>query len=98
MLDDPRPSKQLPSIELAILTDRVLESLIAGSIDGASDAFGRPLAEGASVEQRRWAYTGSGHARAGDTWLAETGAARAAERRRIARQEVGAGSSVGARL
>ena len=43
MLDDPRPSKKLPSIELAILTDRVLESLIAGSIDGASDAFGRQL-------------------------------------------------------
>ena len=43
MLDDPRPSKQLPSIELAILSDRVLEALIAGSIDRASDAFGQPL-------------------------------------------------------
>jgi ribosomal-protein-alanine N-acetyltransferase len=43
VLDDSRPSKKLPSIELAILSDRVLEPLIAGSIDGASDAFGRPL-------------------------------------------------------
>ena len=43
MLDDPRPAKQLPSIELAILSDRVLEALIAGSIDRAGDAFGRAL-------------------------------------------------------
>lgn len=43
MLDDPRPTKQLPSIELAILPDRVLEALIAGSIDRASEAFGRQL-------------------------------------------------------
>lgn len=43
MLDDPRPTKQLPSIELAILSDRVLEALITGSIDRASEAFGRTL-------------------------------------------------------
>jgi len=43
VLDKPRSPKQLPSIELAILSDRVLEALIAGSIDGASNAFGRPL-------------------------------------------------------
>lgn len=42
-LVDLRPPKQLPSIELAILSDRVLEALIAGSIDRASAAFGRPL-------------------------------------------------------
>ena len=54
------------------------------------DPWGRPLADGDSVEQRRWAYTGSGHTRAGDTWLAETGAKRAAERRRVAREELSA--------
>ena len=43
MLVDPRSSKQLPSIELAILSDRVLEALVTGSIDRAGDAFGRPL-------------------------------------------------------
>jgi hypothetical protein len=52
------------------------------------DPWGRPVSEGASVEHRRWAYTGTGHKTAGDAWLAETGAARAAERRRIAREEV----------
>jgi hypothetical protein len=55
------------------------------------DAWGRPITEGASVEHRRWAYTGSGHTRAGDTWLAETGALRAAECRRIAREELRTG-------
>lgn len=43
MLDDPRPTKQLPSVELAILSDRVLAALVAGSIERASDEFGRPL-------------------------------------------------------
>lgn len=52
--------------------------------------MGTPLADGATVEQRRWAYTGSGHTRAGDTWLAETGANRAADNRRLAREELSA--------
>jgi RimJ/RimL family protein N-acetyltransferase len=41
--DSFRSSKQLPSIELAILSDRVLETLVAGSIERASEAFGAPL-------------------------------------------------------
>jgi hypothetical protein len=52
------------------------------------DPWGRPLADGASVQLCRWAYTGSGHKMAGDAWLAETGAARADERRRVARLEL----------
>ena len=47
-----------------------------------------PSSDGASVQLRRWAYTGSGHKTAGDAWLAETGAERAAERRRVAREEL----------
>jgi hypothetical protein len=39
------------------------------------DPWGRPVSEGASVEYRRWAYTGTGHKTAGDAWLAKTGAA-----------------------
>jgi hypothetical protein len=52
------------------------------------DPWGRPVSERASVEHRRWTYTGTGHKTAGDAWLAESGAAKAAERRRIAREEV----------
>jgi len=52
------------------------------------DPWGRPVSEGASVEQRRWTFTGTGYKTAGDAWLAETGAARAAERRRVAREEL----------
>ncbi len=56
MLDDPRPSKQLPSIELAILSDHVLEALIAGSIERASDAFGRSLPEFLLEDTWLWNY------------------------------------------
>jgi RimJ/RimL family protein N-acetyltransferase len=56
VLDDSRPLKQLPSIELAILTDRVLESLIAGSIDRASEAFGRPLPPFLLEDSWLWNY------------------------------------------
>lgn len=56
MLDDPRPSKQLPSIELAILSDRVLEALIAGSIERASDAFGRALPSFLLQDSWLWNY------------------------------------------
>ncbi len=43
MLDNSRPSRRLPSIELAILSDLVLEALVSGSIDRAGTAFGRNL-------------------------------------------------------
>jgi hypothetical protein len=52
------------------------------------DPWGRPVSEGASVDLRCWSYAGTGHKRPGDSWLAETGARRAAERRRIAREEL----------
>jgi len=52
------------------------------------DPWGRPASDGNALELRRWAYTGTGHKTAGDAWLAETGAARAAERRRVAQQEL----------
>ena len=56
VLDDSRSSKQLPSIELAILSDRVLEALIAGSIDRASAAFGRPLPPSLLEDDWLWNY------------------------------------------
>lgn len=62
------------------------------------DPWGRPVADGASVQLRRWVYTGSGHRTAGDAWLAETGAARAAERRRVARLELRSAPPAGAVL
>jgi uncharacterized membrane protein len=52
------------------------------------DAWGRPTSDGACVEQRRWAFTGVGYRTLGDAWLAETAAARARERRRVAREEL----------
>lgn len=43
MQDSPQPTNTLPTIELAILSASVLEALVAGSIDRASEAFGRTL-------------------------------------------------------
>jgi hypothetical protein len=59
------------------------------------DPWGRPAREGASDELRFWEYTGSGYRTAGDAWLAESGRKRAIERRRIAREELRAGHTVG---
>lgn len=56
MLDDPRPVKTLPSIELALLSDRVLEALIAGSIERASGAFGQPLPPTLLEDTWLWNY------------------------------------------
>jgi hypothetical protein len=55
------------------------------------DPWNRPVGEHASVERRRWAFTGIGYRTLGDAWLAESGAARARERRRVAREEVRSG-------
>lgn len=55
-MDEQRSPKRLPSIELAILSDRVLESLIAGSIEGAGDAFGHPLPPALLEDTWLWNY------------------------------------------
>jgi hypothetical protein len=52
------------------------------------DPWGRPISEGASCETRRWQYTGSGYRTLGDAWLAEIGANRLRESRRVAREEL----------
>jgi hypothetical protein len=52
------------------------------------DPWGRLASEGASVEQRRWWFTGIGHRTPGDAWLAQSAAARAREERRVAREEL----------
>ena len=53
------------------------------------DPWGRPVSDGASCEQRRWNYTGSGYRTLGDAWLAELGAQQARDSRRLAREELG---------
>jgi hypothetical protein len=40
------------------------------------------------VEHKSYAFTGTGYRTLGDAWLAESGAARAREGRRIAREEL----------
>jgi hypothetical protein len=50
--------------------------------------LGRPFSAGASRELRRFRFTGLGFKTLGDAWLAESGAARAREQRRIAREEL----------
>jgi hypothetical protein len=52
------------------------------------DPWGRPISEGASCELRRFNFDGRGYRTLGDAWLAESGAARARELRRVAREEV----------
>ncbi len=52
------------------------------------DPWGRRLSEGACAERRSWAFTGVGYRTLGDAWLAESAAARARERRRVAREEL----------
>jgi hypothetical protein len=52
------------------------------------DPWGRRISDGASVEHRRWSFTGRGYRTLGDAWLAESAAARARERRRVARDEL----------
>ncbi len=62
------------------------------------DPWGRPVSEGASCEQRHWNYTGSGYRTLGDAWLADIGAQRRRESRRLAREELGWAKSNQGRL
>jgi hypothetical protein len=54
---------------------------------GRRDPWGRPWRDGQTVEDKRYAFTGTGYGTLGDAWLAESGAAHARERRRLAREE-----------
>jgi hypothetical protein len=57
------------------------------------DPWGRPAGERATHERRRWAVAGFGYRTLGDAWLAESGAARLREQRRVAREELRAQST-----
>ena len=52
------------------------------------DAWGRPEDDQAVIVVATWTYVGSGYATEGERWLALSAAARARERRRIAREEL----------
>jgi hypothetical protein len=52
------------------------------------DAWGRPEDDQAVIVVASWVYVGSGYATEGERWLALSAAARARERRRIAREEL----------
>jgi Replication initiator protein, pSAM2 len=52
------------------------------------DAFGRPEEDQVVIVVASWAYVGAGYATEGERWLALSAAARARERRRIAREEL----------
>jgi hypothetical protein len=52
------------------------------------DAFGQPEDDQAVIVVASWAYVGAGYATEGERWLALSAAARARERRRIAREEL----------
>jgi hypothetical protein len=70
--------------------EHVLRQLHGGE---RRDPWGRPFSAGASRELRRFQFTGLGFKTLGDAWLAESGASRAREQRRIAREELRAASS-----
>jgi hypothetical protein len=65
--------------------EHVLERLHRG---GSRDPWGRPWRDGQTIEDKRYAFTGTGYRTLGDAWLAESGAAQARERRRLARKEL----------
>jgi hypothetical protein len=52
------------------------------------DAWQRPMTDQAVVVVKEWGYSGTGYRTIGDAWLAASAAARARERRRIAREEL----------
>jgi hypothetical protein len=52
------------------------------------DAWGRPEDDQAAIVVASWGYVGAGYATEGERWLALSAAARARERRRIAREEL----------
>ena len=64
-------------------------SMIRWARDGIPlDAWGRPEDDQAVIVVASWAYVGAGYATEGERWLALSAAARARERRRIAREEL----------
>ena len=52
------------------------------------DAWKRPMTDQAVAVVKEWGYAGTGYRTVGDAWLAASAAARARERRRIAREEL----------
>jgi hypothetical protein len=52
------------------------------------DAWGRVEDDQAAVVIATWSYVGAGYQTQGEVWLALSAAARARERRRIAREEL----------
>jgi hypothetical protein len=52
------------------------------------DAWQRPMTDQAVAVVKEWGYAGTGYRTVGDAWLAASAAARARERRRIAREEL----------
>jgi hypothetical protein len=64
--------------------EHVLRRLHPG---GRRDPWGRALELRATREERRFRFVGLGYRTAADAWLAECGAARVREQRRVAREE-----------
>jgi hypothetical protein len=52
------------------------------------DAWGRPEEDQAVIVVASWTYVGAGYETEGERWLALSAAARARERRRVAREEL----------
>jgi hypothetical protein len=52
------------------------------------DAWGRPESEGLVEVKASWSYAGWGYLSHGEAWMASTAAARARERRQLAREEL----------
>jgi hypothetical protein len=60
---------------------------LAGDQGEVLDAWGRPESEGLVEVRASWRYVGWGYLSHGEAWMASTAAARARERRRVAREE-----------
>jgi len=61
---------------------------LAGDQGVVLDAWGRPEDEGLVEVRKSWRYTGWGYLSHGEAWMASTAAARARERRQVAREEL----------
>ncbi|MFN2591359.1 MAG: replication initiator, partial [Candidatus Dormibacteria bacterium] len=64
---------------------------VAGERGVVLDAWGRPESEGLIEVKASWRYAGWGYLSHGEAWMASTAAARARERRQIAREELQTG-------
>jgi len=62
---------------------------VAGDQGVVLHAWGRPESEGLVEVKASWRYMGWGYLSHGEAWMASTAAARARERRRIGREELG---------